>query len=83
MEEDSDISAIQDGTWFSKWLSRRERSLLQMPVSSIQADIIVSQDGSDTYKTIKNTPDDYLHEGQKVKIFTYLFILITLFLTFS
>ena len=30
--------------------------LLQMPVSSIQADIIVSQDGNDTYKTIKNSP---------------------------
>ena len=56
MEEDSDISAIQDSTGFPKWLSRRERSLLQMPVSSIQADIIVSQDGNDTYKTIKNSP---------------------------
>ena len=73
MEENSDISAIQDGTGFPKWLSRRERSLQQMPVSSIQADIIVSQDGSDTYKTIKNSPDDYLREGRKVKIFIYLF----------
>ena len=56
LEEDSDISAIQDGRGFPKWMSRSERSLLQMPVSSIQADIIVSQDGNDTYKTVKNLP---------------------------
>ena len=52
MEEDSDISATQDSTGFPKWVSRRDRSLLQMPVSSIQADIIVSQDGNGTYETI-------------------------------
>ena len=50
--QDSDISANQDSTGFPKWLTRRERSLLQMPVPAIQADIIVSQDGNGTYKTI-------------------------------
>ncbi|KAK4403672.1 putative pectinesterase/pectinesterase inhibitor 34 [Sesamum angolense] len=34
------------------WLSRRERVLLDMPVSAINADIIVSQDSNGTYKTI-------------------------------
>ncbi|KAL0452414.1 UNVERIFIED_CONTAM: putative pectinesterase/pectinesterase inhibitor 34 [Sesamum latifolium] len=34
------------------WLSRRERVLLDMPVSAINADIIVSKDGNGTYKTI-------------------------------
>ncbi|KDP27467.1 hypothetical protein JCGZ_20123 [Jatropha curcas] len=34
------------------WLGRRERRLLDMPVSAIQADIIVSQYGNGTYKTI-------------------------------
>lgn len=37
---------------FPKWLSRRDRILLDMPVSAIQADIIVSKDGNGTYKTI-------------------------------
>lgn len=50
--QDSDISANQDSTGFPKWLTRRERSLLQMPVPAIQADIIVSQDGNGTFKTI-------------------------------
>ncbi|KAF2311776.1 hypothetical protein GH714_026652 [Hevea brasiliensis] len=34
------------------WLGRKERRLLNMPVSAIQADIIVSKDGNGTYKTI-------------------------------
>ncbi|KAL1813725.1 hypothetical protein ACET3Z_023790 [Daucus carota] len=37
---------------FPEWLSRRERRLLQSPVTAIQADIIVSKDGNGTYKTI-------------------------------
>ncbi|KAK2988635.1 hypothetical protein RJ640_002104 [Escallonia rubra] len=37
---------------FPKWLSRRERALLDMPVAAMQADIIVSKDGNGTYKTI-------------------------------
>ncbi|PQQ04232.1 putative pectinesterase/pectinesterase inhibitor 34 [Prunus yedoensis var. nudiflora] len=35
-----------------RWLSSRERKLLSVPVSQIQADIIVSKDGNGTYKTI-------------------------------
>ncbi|CAH2064722.1 unnamed protein product [Thlaspi arvense] len=37
---------------FPRWTRRRERELLEMPVSQIQADIIVSQDGNGTCKTI-------------------------------
>lgn len=34
------------------WLTRRERTLLDMPVSAIQADIVVSTDANATCKTI-------------------------------
>lgn len=37
---------------FPKWLSRRERRLLNLAVSEIQADVIVSKDGNGTVKTI-------------------------------
>ncbi|KAH6822166.1 Plant invertase/pectin methylesterase inhibitor superfamily [Perilla frutescens var. hirtella] len=37
---------------FPAWLSRRDRKLLDIPVSAITADIIVSSDGNGTYKTI-------------------------------
>ncbi|XP_050236942.1 probable pectinesterase/pectinesterase inhibitor 34 [Mercurialis annua] len=37
---------------FPRWLGRKERRLLSLPVSAIQADIIVSQDGNGTCKTI-------------------------------
>lgn len=37
---------------FPAWLSRRERMLLDMPVSAINADIVVSKNGNGTYKTI-------------------------------
>ncbi|XP_028790814.1 probable pectinesterase/pectinesterase inhibitor 61 [Neltuma alba] len=37
---------------FPKWLSRRDRRLLSLPVSEIQADIIVSKKGDGTLKTI-------------------------------
>lgn len=37
---------------FPKWLSGRDRRLLFMPASAIQADIIVSKDGNGTFKTI-------------------------------
>lgn len=37
---------------FPAWLSRRDRRLLDAPVSTIQADVIVSADGNGTYKTI-------------------------------
>ncbi|KAG2257568.1 hypothetical protein Bca4012_094737 [Brassica carinata] len=37
---------------FPRWTKRRERELLEMPLSQIQADIIVSKDGNGTCKTI-------------------------------
>ncbi|KAL1203372.1 putative pectinesterase/pectinesterase inhibitor 34 [Cardamine amara subsp. amara] len=37
---------------FPRWMKRREREILEMPVSQIQADIIVSKDGNGTCKTI-------------------------------
>ncbi|KAK9145469.1 hypothetical protein Sjap_005372 [Stephania japonica] len=37
---------------FPKWLSRKDRALLGMPISAIQADIVVSKEGNGTYKTI-------------------------------
>ncbi|KAJ1382801.1 Pectinesterase, catalytic [Sesbania bispinosa] len=37
---------------FPRWLSKRERRLLSLPVSAMQADIIVSKDGNGTVKTI-------------------------------
>ncbi|KAI4337967.1 hypothetical protein L6164_016327 [Bauhinia variegata] len=47
MEVNADISGN-----FPKWLNRRERKLLSLPVSAIQADITVSKNGSGTVKTI-------------------------------
>ncbi|KAK8486968.1 hypothetical protein V6N13_030868 [Hibiscus sabdariffa] len=41
-----------DGQHFPKWLRREERELLDVPVSVIRADIIVSKDGNGTVKTI-------------------------------
>ncbi|KAG6753667.1 hypothetical protein NC653_028764 [Populus alba x Populus x berolinensis] len=49
MTADGDISEEDS---FPSWLGRRERRLLALPVSAIQADIIVSGDGSGTFKTI-------------------------------
>lgn len=37
---------------FPKWLSRKDRRLLDAPVSAIQADIVVAKDGSGTAKSI-------------------------------
>ncbi|KAM7273028.1 hypothetical protein ACFE04_027692 [Oxalis oulophora] len=37
---------------FPKWVGRKERRLLDSPISALQADIIVSQDGNGTVKTI-------------------------------
>ncbi|XP_015079350.1 probable pectinesterase/pectinesterase inhibitor 34 [Solanum pennellii] len=46
---------------FPIWLSRKDRKLLNAPVSTIQADMIVSKDGNGTFKTIaeaiKKLPD--------------------------
>ncbi|TKY74096.1 pectinesterase/pectinesterase inhibitor 61 [Spatholobus suberectus] len=46
---------------FPKWLNRRDRRLLGLPLSAVQADIVVSKDGNGTVKTIaeaiKKVPD--------------------------
>lgn len=46
---------------YPKWLGRRERVLLNAPVTAINADIVVSSDGNGTCKTIleaiKKVPD--------------------------
>lgn len=55
---------------FPKWLSRRDRMLLDAPVSTLQADIIVSQDGNGTVKTvaeaIKKAPE---HSTRRIIIY--------------
>ncbi|KFK34211.1 hypothetical protein AALP_AA5G115200 [Arabis alpina] len=44
---------VKEEDKFPRWVEeRRERELLEMPVSQIQADIIVSKDGNGTCKTI-------------------------------
>lgn len=45
-------AADEESGNFPRWMSRRERRLLTMPVSALQADIVVSQNGSGTVKTI-------------------------------
>ncbi|XWS50360.1 hypothetical protein CRYUN_Cryun12cG0081300 [Craigia yunnanensis] len=53
LASDDDISGENvDENNFPKWLGRKERELLNTPVSAIQADIIVSKDGNGTVKTI-------------------------------
>lgn len=47
-----DVGVSEEKIGFPNWLGRRERSLLQMPASAIQADIVVSKDGNGTCKTI-------------------------------
>ncbi|KAL5738560.1 hypothetical protein ACOSP7_031321 [Xanthoceras sorbifolium] len=51
LADDDDISG-RNGDTFPRWLGKRERRLLSLPVSAIQANIIVSQDGNGTVKTI-------------------------------
>ncbi|XP_059454380.1 probable pectinesterase/pectinesterase inhibitor 61 [Corylus avellana] len=48
---ESDISEENAGG-LPRWLSKRDRELLDLPVSGLQADIVVSKDGNGTYKTI-------------------------------
>ncbi|KAL6127572.1 hypothetical protein ACLB2K_070937 [Fragaria x ananassa] len=47
MGDNADISRD-----FPRWLGKKERRLLALPVAQIQADIIVSKDGNGTCKTI-------------------------------
>ncbi|XVE64392.1 hypothetical protein DITRI_Ditri07aG0097400 [Diplodiscus trichospermus] len=55
---------------FPKWLGRKERELLNTPVSAIQADIIVSKNGNGTIKTIteaiKKAPE---HSPRRIIIY--------------
>ncbi|MQL77326.1 hypothetical protein Taro_009732 [Colocasia esculenta] len=47
----SEAAAAADGL-FPWWISKKDRRLLEVPASDIQADIVVAKDGSGTYKTI-------------------------------
>ncbi|XP_052187567.1 probable pectinesterase/pectinesterase inhibitor 34 [Diospyros lotus] len=64
MESDEEISE------FPAWLSRRDRRLLQMPATGVQADIVVSPDGNGTCKTIseaiKKAPE---HSTRRIIIY--------------
>ncbi|KAL3754194.1 hypothetical protein ACJRO7_001443 [Eucalyptus globulus] len=55
------LMGSSDGDGMPRWLGRKERRLLQMPVTAIQADVTVSKDGNGTCKTIseaiKKAPD--------------------------
>lgn len=61
LEFESDISG-ENADSLPRWLSRKERELLSLPVPAIQADIIVSKNGNGTYKTIaeaiKHAPEN-------------------------
>ncbi|WCJ28896.1 Plant invertase/pectin methylesterase inhibitor superfamily [Euphorbia peplus] len=46
------MAAEENAGEFPEWLGRKERKLLSLPVSAIQADIVVSKDGNGTVKTI-------------------------------
>ncbi|XP_060212050.1 probable pectinesterase/pectinesterase inhibitor 34 [Lycium barbarum] len=48
----STVVSVKNHEDFPKWLSRKDRMLLDAPVSVIKADIIVSKDGNGTFKTI-------------------------------
>ncbi|XP_057729225.1 probable pectinesterase/pectinesterase inhibitor 61 [Arachis stenosperma] len=43
---------VEEKEDFPKWLSKRDRRLLSLPVSAVQADVIVSKDGNGSVKTI-------------------------------
>ncbi|KAG2709589.1 hypothetical protein I3760_05G246600 [Carya illinoinensis] len=51
MENDMSVE-VENEDGLPRWLNRKERELLDMPISAIQADIVVSHDGTGTYKTI-------------------------------
>ncbi|KAK9071653.1 hypothetical protein SSX86_008082 [Deinandra increscens subsp. villosa] len=55
---------------FPRWLSRKERKLLQSTVAGMQADIVVSKDGNGTFKTIaeaiKAAPE---HSSRRIIIY--------------
>ncbi|RDX94904.1 putative pectinesterase/pectinesterase inhibitor 61, partial [Mucuna pruriens] len=45
------LMAMRDDN-FPRWLNRRDRRLLTLPLSAVQADVVVSKDGNGTVKTI-------------------------------
>lgn len=65
-----EINVDVDEENFPKWVGRKERELLNTPVSAIQADIIVSKDGSGTVRTIteaiKKAPE---HSPRRIIIY--------------
>ncbi|XP_047325346.1 probable pectinesterase/pectinesterase inhibitor 34 [Impatiens glandulifera] len=48
----SSSSSTNSGRRFPTWVSRRDRRLLDVPITAMQVDIVVSQDGNGTVKTI-------------------------------
>ncbi|TKY55965.1 pectinesterase/pectinesterase inhibitor 61 [Spatholobus suberectus] len=50
-EEEENVNGDISGK-FPRWLNKRDRRLLSLPVSAIQADITVSKNGNGTVKTI-------------------------------
>ncbi|KAF8042860.1 hypothetical protein BT93_A1247 [Corymbia citriodora subsp. variegata] len=48
------LMGSSDGEGMPMWLGRKERRLLEMPVTAIQADVTVSKDGNGTCKTISD-----------------------------
>ncbi|XP_061356153.1 probable pectinesterase/pectinesterase inhibitor 61 isoform X2 [Gastrolobium bilobum] len=55
---------------FPRWLNKRDRRLLSLPISALQADIIVSKNGNGTVKTIseaiKKAPE---HSNRRLIIY--------------
>ncbi|XP_022737546.1 probable pectinesterase/pectinesterase inhibitor 34 [Durio zibethinus] len=64
------MASDDDEENFPKWLGKKERELLNTPMSAIQADIIVSKDGNGTVKTIseaiKKAPE---HSPRRIIIY--------------
>lgn len=68
-EEYGDVG-VGAGSEYPIWMSREERRLLDTPASKIQADIVVSKDGSGTVKTIeeaiKKAPE---HSSRRIIVY--------------
>lgn len=68
--DDDDDGEANGHEEFPKWLSRKDRMLLEVPASSIQADIVVSKEGNGTVKTIaeaiKKAPE---HSSRRIIIY--------------
>lgn len=43
----------EENGYFPVWLNKRDRRLLGLPVSAVQADVVVSKDGNGAVKTIE------------------------------